>query len=90
MNEWQRLPMSNLGDTFLAYADELEMDQTNFVNCLQSEEIAQEVQSDYLDGVKYGTTGTPAFFVGTEKDGFVRISGAQPYSTFAQIIESLS
>ena len=90
VTQWQSLPMSSLGDTFVAFADELDLDTTNFISCLQSESTAQEVQSDYLDGVKYGATGTPAFFVGTEKDGFIKISGAQPYSTFVQVIESLS
>ena len=90
VSQWQSLPMSSLGDSFVAFADELDLDTTNFIDCLQSEDTAQEVQSDYLDGVKYGATGTPAFFVGTEKDGFILVSGAQPYSTFVQVIESLS
>lgn len=90
VNQWQSLPMSSLGDNFVAFADELELDTTNFIDCLQSESTAQEVHSDYLAGAQYGVTGTPAFFVGTEKDGFILISGAQPYSTFERVIESIS
>ena len=90
VGEWQRLSMANLGDQFVAYADELELEQASFVSCLQSETIAQEVQTDYVDGGRYGVTGTPAFFIGNEKDGFILLSGAQPYSSFEQLIESLS
>lgn len=90
VGQWQSLSMSNLGDSFLAYAEELELDQSNFIECLQSESTAQEVHSDYLAGVEYGITGTPGFFVGTEKDGFIKLNGAQPYSVFAQVIESIS
>jgi len=89
VGEWQSLPGSSLGDKFVEFADELQLGQTNFISCLQSETVAQEVQSDYLDGGRYGVTGTPAFFVGTEKDGFVLISGAQPYSSFQTTIDSL-
>lgn len=89
VDEWQRLPMTNLGDKFVAYADELELEQSSFISCLESPTIAQEVQTDYLDGGRYGVTGTPAFFVGTEKDGFILISGAQPYSSFQTTIDSL-
>jgi len=89
VGEWQSLPNSSLGDKFVEFADELQLGQTNFISCLQSETVAQEVQSDYLDGERYGVTGTPAFFVGTEKDGFVLISGAQPYSSFQATIDSL-
>lgn len=89
VDEWQRLPMTNLGDKFVAYADELELEQSSFISCLESPTIAQEVQTDYLDGGRYGVTGTPAFFVGTEKDGFILISGAQPYSSFQTSIDSL-
>ena len=89
VGEWQSLPRSSLGDKFVAFADELELDQSSFVTCLESIEVAQEVQSDYLDGGRYGVSGTPAFFVGTEKDGFILISGAQPFSSFQASIDSL-
>lgn len=89
VNEWQSLPMSSLGDQFVSYSDELELDLTEFISCLQSPVVADEVQADYLAGIRYEVTGTPGFFVGTEKDGFIKLNGAQPYSVFAQVIESL-
>jgi len=35
-----------------------------------------------------GATGTPTFFIGTEKDGFIKLTGAQPYSSFQREIDS--
>jgi len=32
-------------------------------------------------------TGTPTFFIETEKDGFIKLVGAQPYATFQNIID---
>jgi protein-disulfide isomerase len=89
VDEWQRLPMTSLGDKFVSFADELELEQSSFISCLESQTIAQEVQADYLDGGRYGVTGTPAFFVGTEKDGYILISGAQPFTSFQTTIDSL-
>ena len=53
-----------------------------------SQEIANEVNADFLEATKYGATGTPTFFIGNEDDGFVKLVGAQPFSTFQNVIES--
>ena len=89
VNEWQSLPRSGLGDKFVAFADELELDQTKFISCLQSETVAEEVQSDLLDGGRYGVTGTPGFFIGNEESGFIKVSGAQPYANFQRVLDQI-
>ena len=81
---------TDLSEKFISFSDELGLEQSSFETCLGSQTIAEEVHADYLDGGRYGVTGTPAFFVGTEKDGFIKLNGAQPYSSFAQLIESIS
>ena len=86
--EWQSLGFDLVNDRFLAYAEELGLNESTFTSCLQSNEIAQEIQSDLLEGRQYGTTGTPTFFVGNEKHGYTKISGAQPYQNFVNVIES--
>lgn len=86
---WQSLPTDIAIIDFKRYADELGMDVNSFNDCLDSEKYLQEVANDYDEGLNYGVSGTPAFFIGNENTGFILISGAQPYSVFESVIESL-
>ncbi len=71
----------SVGDLKL-YAKDLGLDTTKFNDCLDSGEMASEVEKDFRDGSRYGVGGTPAFFInGTP------LSGAQPYSVFERTIE---
>ncbi|MBT4651269.1 thioredoxin domain-containing protein [Candidatus Woesearchaeota archaeon] len=65
------------------YALDLSLDSEEFNSCLDSGEMAEEVQKDLQDGQAYGVTGTPAFFINGKL-----ISGAQPYEAFEQEIEA--
>ncbi len=86
--EWQRLSSSDLQSTLTLYATDLELQSASFEDCLESDSIADEVNKDSLDAARYGATGTPAFFIGNEKDGFIKLSGAQPYPTFQAAIDA--
>jgi len=86
--EWQRLSSSDLQSTLTQYASDLGLESASFEACLESDVIADEVNKDTLDAARYGATGTPAFFIGNEKDGFVKLSGAQPYSAFQAVIDA--
>ena len=86
--EWQSIGFDIVNKQFLAYAQELGLDESTFSSCFESNEIEQEIQSDFQDGAKYGVTGTPTFFVGNEKYGYTKITGAQPYQNFVNVIES--
>jgi len=86
--EWQRLSSSDLQSTLTLYATDLELQSESFEACLESDSIADEVNKDSLDAARYGATGTPAFFIGNEKDGFVKLTGAQPYQSFQAIIDA--
>jgi len=87
--QWNRLSSEDLENSLIQYAQDLRLDVTSFETCLGSDEIADEVNKDVLEARSYGITGTPSFFVGTEKDGFTKLVGAQPYSSFAREIDSL-
>lgn len=52
--------------------------------CLDSGEMTEEVQSDYVAGKGYGVGGTPTFFINGKK-----LVGAWPYEVFEIVIESL-
>ncbi len=88
-SEWGRLPAADLQSTLTQYASDLGLESASFEACLESDAIADEVNKDALDAARYGATGTPAFFIGNEKDGFVRITGAQPFSAFQLQIDNL-
>jgi len=86
--EWQRLSSSDLQSTLTQYGSDLGLESASFEACLESDVIADEVNKDSLDAARYGATGTPAFFIGNEKDGFIKLSGAQPYPVFQAAIDA--
>ncbi len=65
------------------YAKDLGLNSAEFDTCLDSGQMAEEVQKDLADGKIAGITGTPGFFINGQL-----ISGAQPFSAFEQIIEA--
>ncbi len=67
---------------FKGYAAELELDEDEFADCLDSGKHTGEVQKDMEDGMAAGVQGTPAFFI----DG-IFVSGALPFEAFKQIID---
>ena len=87
-NEWQSVQAEMIFGQLAQYAADLKLDSGDFESCLGSAALADEVQHDYADGVEYGVRGTPAFFVGNAQDGYVLISGAQPFEAFQSVIES--
>jgi protein-disulfide isomerase len=87
-NEWQSLGADAASEKFLAYAQELGISKDEFSSCTVSSALEQEVLADFMDGTKYGATGTPTFFIGNEKHGFTKIVGAQPYEAFTSVIDS--
>jgi len=85
--KWQGLSGRIMIDTFEQYALELGMNTNDFNTCFESGKYADEVTKDLQDGVSYGITGTPGFFIGNDELGYVKIIGAQPYPVFERLIE---
>ncbi len=86
--EWNRLSSIGLSSQLNQYAADLGLQSASFEVCLNSPDIADEVNGDYLEAVSYGATGTPTFFIGNEKDGFIKLVGAQPYAVFQRAIDN--
>jgi protein-disulfide isomerase len=63
-------------------ATEIGLDATAFNQCLDSGKFAAEVQKDVDEGISYGVTGTPAFFINGRM-----LSGAQPLDAFTAVID---
>lgn len=64
------------------YAQQLGLDSEAFDDCLDSGHFATEVEQDLTDGVNYGVTATPTFFVNGRL-----VRGAQPLSVFQALID---
>jgi len=65
------------------YAADLNLNAQQFDSCLDSGKYGDEVKKDMQDGIDYGVTGTPAFFVNGRL-----LEGAQPLSAFEGLINS--
>lgn len=68
---------------FKKLAAEIELDLSKFSYCLDEGKFSQEVENDLQDGIKYGVTGTPTFFINGKK-----LVGAQDFSRFEEMIEA--
>ncbi len=70
-------------ENYKKWAQDLGLDTVAFSDCLDSQKYLDEVKADVEDGVKYGVTGTPAFFVNGQA-----VTGAQPYEVFQKEIDA--
>jgi protein-disulfide isomerase len=74
------------------FATDLKMDPGKFRTCVESEKYKNAVQTDSLEAMKIGASGTPTFVVGKSTpegvDGEVMI-GAMPFAMFDQKLKSL-
>ena len=87
-NQWNKLETSDVLSLFSNYALEIQLDQEIFDSCLTSGKYIEEIRKDLDDGRDYGVSGTPGFFVGNEKIGYVELKGAQPFESFKKIIDA--
>ncbi len=86
--QWNRLSSSDLSSQLNQYATSMGLNSASFDSCLSSQSIANEVNADYLQAAKYGASGTPTFFIGNEKNGFIKLVGAQPFTAFQATIDA--
>jgi len=87
-SEWNRLSSADLSTQLTQYATSMGLNSASFESCLSSPSMADEVNADFLQAASYGATGTPTFFIGNEKNGFIKLVGAQPYAAFQAAIDA--
>ena len=72
-------------------AKDLNLNDSKFRTCLDSEKYKDEVIKDAAAGATFGVSGTPTMFIGkSNSDGKingVRVVGAQPYAAFKTVID---
>lgn len=73
-------------ESFVNYAESLDLDSAKFKPCLDSMKYERSVDMDLEQGSMLGVTATPAFFLGTEGN-YVLVEGAQPFESFKQAID---
>ena len=86
---WERLGTEDVVNELKAYAEEFGLNTNQFNECLNSGKYLDEVQKDYQEGSSYGITGTPGFFIGNEENGYIKVTGAQPYSVFQNVLDPM-
>lgn len=85
---WNKVEIASAIAVFKEFATKLDLNQDQFNSCLDSGKYIEEINNDLNDGKDYGITGTPGFFIGNEKIGFVKLNGAQPFEAFKSVIDS--
>jgi protein-disulfide isomerase len=83
-----KLEMANLAED----AAGLKMDVAAFRSCVESEKFKNAIQTDVMEAMKIGATGTPTFVVGKSTangvDGEV-VLGALPYVMFEEKLKEI-
>lgn len=72
-----------------AFAFNLGLDMELFENCLDSGKYSKRVSYNIDEARKQGANATPTFFIIDSEGNKQKIPGAQPYSTFKKVIESM-
>jgi protein-disulfide isomerase len=72
-----------------AFASELGLDEELFGNCVDSGKFNKRVQFNISEAKKQGASGTPTFIIVNSEGGQQKIVGAQPYSVFKNILDSM-
>jgi protein-disulfide isomerase len=71
-----------------AFAFSLGLDMELFESCLDSGKYSKRVQFNIQQAKEHGVRGTPGFFI-VSSDSQQQLSGAQPFSVFKQVMDSV-
>lgn len=71
-------------EVYKSLAGEMGLDQAVFDQCLDSGRYADAVNAQVAEGIDLAVQGTPTFFINGQ-----RLVGAQPFTVFQQLIDSL-
>ncbi|MEK6982842.1 MAG: thioredoxin domain-containing protein [Candidatus Micrarchaeota archaeon] len=79
---WNRTHKELFNNMLLSYSKELNLNQSQFVSCLESKKYASELDAEINASMSLGVSGTPTFFILIQKD---KIKGLDFQSKFDQI-----
>ena len=76
-------------DRLVSFAFNLDMNLDEFNDCMDSSKYAKRVKANYDESQRFGAEATPTFLI-ISSDGMIKkITSAQPYSVFSQVIEPM-
>jgi protein-disulfide isomerase len=81
--EWSGQGQQEVLDTFVGYAESLDLDAETFRGCLESGQFATQIREDVQEGQQAGVGGTPSFLINGQL-----VVGALPFENFRQVIEA--
>ena len=71
-----------------AFAFDLGLDMELFESCLDSQKYSNRVEYNIEQAKAHGVQGTPGFFI-VGPNGQEQLRGAQPFSVFEKVLESM-
>ena len=87
-NEWMQSEQNNPEETFRSIANDLGLNADTLMQCVDNKDNSaftegiQQLQEGDSEGF-----GTPTFYIGNNDIGFVKVEGAQTYSTLEQVLD---
>jgi len=76
-------------DRLISFAFNLNMDTGQFSDCIDSAKYSKRVKANYDESQRFGAEATPTFLIISPDGAVKKITSAQPYSVFSQVIEPM-
>jgi protein-disulfide isomerase len=74
-------------DSIRKFASSIDLDMQQFDSCFNGKKYAPRVAEGLNDGKTLGVNGTPTFIIIDRNGEMMTVRGAQPFSTFKQILD---
>jgi len=76
-------------DRLVSFAFNLDMNMDEINDCMDSSKYAKRVKANYDESQRFGAEATPTFLIISSDGTIKKITSAQPYSVFSQVIEPM-
>ena len=76
-------------DRLVAFASNLDMNVDEFNDCMNEKKYVKRVKANYDESQRFGADATPTFLIISPDGQIKKITSAQPYSVFSQVIEPM-
>ena len=76
-------------DRLVSFAVDLDMNMDEFNDCMDSSKYAKRVKANYDESQRFGAEATPTFLIISPDGNMKKITSAEPYSVFSQVIEPM-
>ncbi len=76
-------------ENLYALVSEIGVNRSRVEACVESEEMADVVESQFQGGNSAGVRGTPAVMIVPQSGDYELMAGAQPYEAFMEVLEPL-